>query len=141
LTAAIRRAEYNPIEENISMEITRSSIATQKGAAEWFTGDVYIDTIAAPAGASTFGAALVHFTPGARTAWHTHPHGQAIFVTEGIGLCQRDGGPIERSGLATACSSNPGRRTGTAPPPTASWFTSPCSRTTSPAAPSPGASR
>src|SRR4029453_5876567 len=40
-------------------------------------------------------AALVHFTPGARTAWHTHPHGQTIFVTEGVGLCQRDGGPIE----------------------------------------------
>jgi quercetin dioxygenase-like cupin family protein len=37
----------------------------------------------------------VHFTPGARTAWHTHPHGQTIWVTEGVGLCQREGGPIE----------------------------------------------
>jgi quercetin dioxygenase-like cupin family protein len=37
----------------------------------------------------------VHFTPGARTAWHTHPYGQTIYVTEGIGRCQRDGGPIE----------------------------------------------
>ena len=37
----------------------------------------------------------MHFTPGARTAWHTHPHGQTIFVTEGVGLCQREGGPIE----------------------------------------------
>jgi quercetin dioxygenase-like cupin family protein len=37
----------------------------------------------------------VHFTPGARTAWHTHPHGQTIFVTEGVGRCQREGGPIE----------------------------------------------
>ena len=44
---------------------------------------------------STFAAALVHFTPGARTAWHTHPHGQTIFVTEGVGLCQREGGPVE----------------------------------------------
>ena len=42
-----------------------------------------------------FAAALVHFTPGARTAWHTHPHGQTIFVTEGVGVCQREGGPIE----------------------------------------------
>ena len=33
--------------------------------------------------------------PGARTAWHTHPHGQTIFVTEGVGLCQREGGPVE----------------------------------------------
>ena len=40
-------------------------------------------------------ANLVHFTPGARTAWHTHPLGQTIFVTEGVGLCQRRGGPIE----------------------------------------------
>jgi quercetin dioxygenase-like cupin family protein len=37
----------------------------------------------------------VHFTPGARTAWHTHPHGQTIFVTEGVGLCQREGRPVE----------------------------------------------
>ncbi len=44
---------------------------------------------------STFAAANVHFTPGARTAWHTHPHGQTIFVTEGVGLCQREGGPVE----------------------------------------------
>ena len=36
--------------------------------------------------------ASVHFTPGARTAWHTHPHGQTIYVTEGAGLCQREGG-------------------------------------------------
>jgi quercetin dioxygenase-like cupin family protein len=33
--------------------------------------------------------------PRARTAWHTHPHGQTIFVTEGAGLCQREGGPVE----------------------------------------------
>src|SRR5437764_1074538 len=77
------------------MQITRSSIETQKGPADWFTGDVYIDAIAAPAGTSTFAAANVHFTPGARTAWHTHPHGQTIYIAEGVGLCQREGGPIE----------------------------------------------
>ena len=77
------------------MQITRSSTETQKGPADWFTGDVYIDAVAAPAGSSTYAAALVHFTPGARTAWHTHPHGQTIFVTEGVGLCQREGGPVE----------------------------------------------
>ena len=58
-------------------------------------GDVYIDAVAAPEATSTFAAASVHFTPGARTAWHTHPHGQTIFVTEGVGVCQREGGPIE----------------------------------------------
>src|SRR5947208_2815913 len=78
------------------MQITRSTTTdTQKGPADWFTGDVYIDPVAAPAGTSTFAAALVHFTPGARTAWHTHPHGQTIFVTEGVGRCQREGGEIE----------------------------------------------
>ena len=77
------------------MQIIRSTIETQKGPADWFTGDVYVDAVAAPAGSSTFAAAAVHFAPGARTAWHTHPHGQTIFVTEGVGRCQREGGPIE----------------------------------------------
>src|SRR3954454_11464061 len=77
------------------MEITRSSIETQKGPADWFTGDVYIDAVAAPAGTCTFAAAAVHLTPGAGTAWHTHPHGQTIYVTEGVGRCQRQDGPIE----------------------------------------------
>ena len=77
------------------MQITRSSIATAKGPADWFTGDVWIDAVAAATAPSRLNAALVHFTPGARTAWHTHPLGQTIFVTEGVGLCQREGGPIE----------------------------------------------
>jgi quercetin dioxygenase-like cupin family protein len=80
------------------MQVTRSSLDTNRGPADWFTGTVYIDTIAVPAGtagAARAGAALVHFTPGARTAWHTHPHGQTIYVTEGIGRCQREGGAVE----------------------------------------------
>ncbi|MGH2868287.1 MAG: cupin domain-containing protein [Solirubrobacteraceae bacterium] len=77
------------------MQITSSSIDTAKGPADWFTGDVYIDPVAAPARTSTFAAANVHFTPGARTAWHTHPNGQTIHVTEGVGLCQHEGGPVE----------------------------------------------
>jgi quercetin dioxygenase-like cupin family protein len=52
------------------MQITRSTIETQKGPAAWFTGDVYIDAVAAPAGTSAGAAAAVHFTPGARTARH-----------------------------------------------------------------------
>ena len=77
------------------MKITRSSIDTQKGPADWFTGDVYIDQLASPPEMSRAAAALVHFTPGARTAWHTHPLGQTIFVTEGVGACQREGGAVE----------------------------------------------
>ncbi len=77
------------------MQITRNSLDTNAGPADWFTGNVYIDTVATPAATARAGAALVHFTPGARTAWHTHPHGQTIYVTEGIGRCQREGGPVE----------------------------------------------
>jgi hypothetical protein len=50
------------------MQITRSSIDTAKGPADWFTGHAYIDPVAAPAGSSTFAAANVHFTPGQRSA-------------------------------------------------------------------------
>jgi quercetin dioxygenase-like cupin family protein len=77
------------------MEITRNTLETGRGPAEWFTGEVFIDQVAVPAGTSTFAAAAVHFTPGARTAWHTHPNGQTIWVLEGVGLCQRRGGPVE----------------------------------------------
>jgi quercetin dioxygenase-like cupin family protein len=77
------------------MKITRSSIDTGKGPGDWFTGDVYIDPIAAPEPPARTGAGSVHFTPGARTHWHTHPFGQTIFVTEGIGRCQREGGPVQ----------------------------------------------
>jgi quercetin dioxygenase-like cupin family protein len=77
------------------LQLTRNSIETTAGPADWFTGTVFIDTIAAPEATSRFGAANVHFAPGARTAWHTHPHGQTIWITEGVGLCQREGGPIE----------------------------------------------
>jgi quercetin dioxygenase-like cupin family protein len=77
------------------MKITRSSIDTQKGPADWFKGDVYIDAVAAPDEPARAASALVHFTPGARTAWHTHPLGQTIFVVEGVGRCQHEGGPVE----------------------------------------------
>jgi quercetin dioxygenase-like cupin family protein len=77
------------------MQITRNSQDTAPGPSEWFTGAVYIDTVATPAAGSRLSASSVHFTPGARTAWHTHPHGQTIFVIEGIGRCQRLGGAIE----------------------------------------------
>ena len=77
------------------MQITRSSIETMAGPSDWFTGAVFIDTVAAPSETSRIAASSVHFTPGARTAWHTHPHGQTIWVTEGVGLCQRRGSVIE----------------------------------------------
>jgi quercetin dioxygenase-like cupin family protein len=77
------------------MQITRNDADTTSGPGDWFTGDVYIDSVAAPSGVSRLSASWVHFTPGARTAWHTHPNGQTIFVLEGVGLAQRRGGSIE----------------------------------------------
>jgi quercetin dioxygenase-like cupin family protein len=77
------------------MQITRNGGETASGPSEWFTGTVFIDAVATPSGDSRLSASSVHFTPGARTAWHTHPNGQTIYVTEGVGLCQRRSGPIE----------------------------------------------
>jgi len=81
------------------VKITKSSTAeptvTGKGPAENFTGDVYVDPVAVPDGPFGVLASLVYFTPGARTAWHRHPLGQSLYVTEGIGYVQRRGGPVE----------------------------------------------
>jgi quercetin dioxygenase-like cupin family protein len=77
------------------MHITRNSIDTNAGPTEWFTGAVYIDPVATPSDQSRLQTSSVRFTPGARTAWHTHPNGQTIYVMEGIGLAQSRGGPIE----------------------------------------------
>jgi quercetin dioxygenase-like cupin family protein len=64
---------------------------TIKGPADWFTGDVYIDPIVQPQGQSQLNIGAVHFTPGARTAWHSHDGGQTLYVTEGRGLVQSRG--------------------------------------------------
>jgi quercetin dioxygenase-like cupin family protein len=77
------------------MLVTRNGTDTAPGPKDWFTGAVYLDSVAAPSDGSRLSASSVHFTPGARTAWHTHPNGQTIYVTEGIGLCQSRGGSVD----------------------------------------------
>ena len=78
------------------MEITRAgSQASTKGNADWFTGVVRIDALFQRGAPARVGAAKVTFEPGARTAWHTHPLGQSLIVTDGFGRVQREGGPIE----------------------------------------------
>jgi len=64
---------------------------TAKGPAEWFTGDVWIDAIARGQAPSGLAVSAVHFTPGARTAWHSHSLGQTLYVTEGKGVVQSRG--------------------------------------------------
>jgi quercetin dioxygenase-like cupin family protein len=77
------------------MDITPAQVDSRRGPAEWFTGEVWLDEIAAAKPPSRVTALSVHFAPGARTAWHRHPFGQIIHVTEGIGLVQREGGPVQ----------------------------------------------
>jgi quercetin dioxygenase-like cupin family protein len=77
------------------MEILRAgSRPSGRGPADWFTGTVRVDPLFGPDPDRVAGA-LVTFEPGARTAWHTHPLGQTLFVTAGCGWVQREGGPIE----------------------------------------------
>src|SRR5512141_1200375 len=78
------------------MDIKRSgSQPSGKGDAEHFTGSVRIDPLfTAPEPARVAGA-QVTFEPGARTAWHTHPLGQTLIVTFGLGWAQREGGSVE----------------------------------------------
>ncbi len=78
------------------MEITR--VGTQpsaKGPGDWFTGSVRVDPLFQREAPARVAGASVTFEPGARTAWHTHPLGQTLVVTAGLGLVQREGGPVE----------------------------------------------
>ena len=78
------------------MEITKNGTqASAAGPAGYFTGHVRIDPLFQPAAPARAASALVTFDPGARTAWHTHPLGQRLVVTSGVGRAQRWGGPIE----------------------------------------------
>lgn len=78
------------------MKITRSGTQpSAKGPADWFTGTVRIDPLFTTTPPARAASAAVTFEPGARTAWHTHPLGQTLIVTFGLGWAQRDGGPIE----------------------------------------------
>jgi len=78
------------------MEIKRSgSRPSGKGPAEYFTGAVRIDPLFEAPEPARVRSASVTFEPGARTAWHTHPLGQTLIVTFGIGWVQRWGGPVE----------------------------------------------
>jgi quercetin dioxygenase-like cupin family protein len=77
------------------MEI-RPNQPSVKGPVEMFTGDVWIDSIADGQEPSRVRVNAVRFSPGARTAWHSHALGQTLYVTEGVGLAQTRGGATMR---------------------------------------------
>jgi 4-carboxymuconolactone decarboxylase len=78
------------------LQIQRAGTRAVKPApAQNFTGSAQVEMLYTPAGIDRASAGSVTFSPGARTAWHTHPLGQTLIVTAGIGRIQRSGGPIE----------------------------------------------
>ncbi|TIM10108.1 cupin domain-containing protein [Mesorhizobium sp.] len=78
------------------MKITRvGSQPSGPGPADYFTGAVRIDPLFQASAPARVGGASVTFEPGARTAWHTHPLGQTLIVTAGLGRVQREGAPVE----------------------------------------------
>ncbi|WP_372616932.1 cupin domain-containing protein [Falsiroseomonas sp.] len=78
------------------MDIRRAgSRPSAKAPAEYFTGHVRLDPLVEAPDPARIVAVSVTFEPGARTAWHTHPLGQTVIVTAGLGWAQREGGPVE----------------------------------------------
>ena len=78
------------------MDIKRAgSQPSVDGPSEWFTGTVRIDPLFTAPDPARVAGAHVTFEPGARTAWHTHPLGQTLYVTSGAGLAQTWGGPVQ----------------------------------------------
>jgi quercetin dioxygenase-like cupin family protein len=67
---------------------------TTKGPSEWFTGDVWIDRLVEARDGAPLSVGVIHFSPGAHTAWHSHQGGQTLYVTEGVGVVQRRGEEI-----------------------------------------------
>ncbi|WP_427025435.1 (R)-mandelonitrile lyase [Aureimonas ureilytica] len=93
------------------MDIIRNGATpSTKGPSDWFTGQVRVDPLFAANEARRGAAASVTFEPGARTAWHTHPRGQTLIVTAGLGRAQREGGPIEEIRPGDVVWFEPGER-------------------------------
>ncbi|MEY9872449.1 quercetin dioxygenase-like cupin family protein [Streptacidiphilus sp. MAP12-33] len=83
-----------------------TSTPTGKGPAERFTGDVYLNLIDSGAEPARLTAALVRFTPGARTHWHSHTTGQTLYITDGVGLVATRDGQVVRvqAGQTVKCA-------------------------------------
>lgn len=93
------------------MEIKRvGSRPSGKGPEEYFTGSVRIDPLFQAGDPTRVAGNHVTFEPGARTAWHTHPLGQTLIVTSGLGWVQREGGPIEEIRPGDVVSFEPGEK-------------------------------
>lgn len=93
------------------MQITRNgSQPSTAGSPEYFTGAVRINSRFEGTSPARVGGAIVTFEPGARTAWHTHPLGQTLFVSAGQGWAQVWGGPIEEINVGDVLWFAPGEK-------------------------------
>jgi len=81
---------------SLTIKITRSdSLQSNQGSAQYFTGSVQVQQLFPASDPSRTSGGKVTFEAGARSAWHTHPFGQILIVTDGTGWIQQWGGPIE----------------------------------------------
>jgi quercetin dioxygenase-like cupin family protein len=99
-TASSSLAEPPPLADTTrrkkTMDIKRSgSRPSSKGPDAWFTGNVRVDPLFQAGEPARVSGGHVTFEPGARTMWHTHPLGQTIIITSGVGRVQCEGGPVE----------------------------------------------
>ncbi|MFO1201991.1 MAG: cupin domain-containing protein [Tabrizicola sp.] len=85
-------------------------VPSRQGPSDWFSGRVRIDSLFNPDAPERVQGALVTFEPGARTAWHTHPLGQTLIVTAGLGRCQTEGGPVRTIRPGDVITFAPGER-------------------------------
>jgi quercetin dioxygenase-like cupin family protein len=92
------------------MEIIRAGRPSAKGPSDWFTGQVRIDPLFVSADPARAAGNAVTFEPGGRTAWHSHPLGQFLIVTAGLGRVQRWGGPVEEIRPGDVVSFAPGEK-------------------------------
>ena len=90
-------APFADAAETKSRQITRAGTqATTAGPAANFTGTVQVDPLFPADAEVSASSAYVSFEPGARSAWHTHPAGQRLVVTSGVGLTQEWGKPAQQ---------------------------------------------
>jgi quercetin dioxygenase-like cupin family protein len=96
-------AEANKAAQTITRAGSQPSV---KGSSEYFTGNVRVDPLFPAKDAAPFSGAYVTFEPGARSAWHTHPTGQHLIVTAGVGRTGEWGGRVEeiKTGDVIWCS-------------------------------------
>ena len=99
---------------------------TRRAPKEYFTGTVWQDPIIATQVPARLVANRVAFEPGARTAWHTHPLGQTLYVVSGVGRVQTKGGPVREIRPATLSGFHRAKSTGMAALQRPAWSTSRC---------------